>query len=144
MEEVAMRLIDLLSEKLGIAIDYTTTNVIPYATDLINRVATYNIWKEYLTAVVLLIITVICAIKIKRIFKSYNETLKNEKSNDMFCYSRPFCNIEPRGLTVLIGFICCAAFAICLWFAIDSLISAIGWTFIPEVKILEYVNLISM
>ena len=36
-ESTAIQIIDALSEKLGIVIDYTVDNVIPYVEDLIPR-----------------------------------------------------------------------------------------------------------
>ena len=39
-----IEVIDALCEKFGIAIDWTSQNVVPYLTDLAARIITYEIW----------------------------------------------------------------------------------------------------
>ena len=39
-----IEVIDALCEKFGIAIDWTSQNVVPYVTDLAARIITYEIW----------------------------------------------------------------------------------------------------
>lgn len=49
----AIQIIDAISEKLGIAIDYTSDNVIPYVEDLLSRYARYI--TIYDTAIILIV-----------------------------------------------------------------------------------------
>ena len=39
-----IEVLDALCEKFGIAIDWTSQNVMPYVTDLATRIITYEIW----------------------------------------------------------------------------------------------------
>ena len=39
-----IEVLDALCEKFGIAIDWTSQNVVPYVTDLATRIITYEIW----------------------------------------------------------------------------------------------------
>ncbi len=39
-----IEVLDALCDKIGIAIDWTSQNVVPYVTDLATRIITYEIW----------------------------------------------------------------------------------------------------
>ena len=39
-----IEVLDALCEKFGIAVDWTSQNVVPYVTDLATRIITYEIW----------------------------------------------------------------------------------------------------
>lgn len=39
-----IEVLDALCDKIGIAIDWTSQNIVPYVTDLATRIITYEIW----------------------------------------------------------------------------------------------------
>lgn len=55
-----IEVLDALCDKIGIAIDWTSQNVVPYVTDLATRIITYEIWTSAawiaIAAIVFLII----------------------------------------------------------------------------------------
>lgn len=55
-----IEVLDALCDKIGIAIDWTSQNVVPYITDLATRIITYEIWTSAawiaIAAIVFLII----------------------------------------------------------------------------------------
>ena len=54
-----IEVIDALCEKFGIAIDWTSQNVVPYLTDLAARIITYEIWTSAAWIVIVAIVFLI-------------------------------------------------------------------------------------
>ena len=54
-----IEVLDALCEKFGIAIDWTSKNVMPYLTDLATRIITYEIWTSAAWIVIVAIVFLI-------------------------------------------------------------------------------------
>ena len=54
-----IEVLDALCEKFGIAIDWTSQNVVPYLTDLAARIITYEIWTSAAWIVIVAIVFLI-------------------------------------------------------------------------------------
>ena len=54
-----IEVLDALCEKFGIAIDWTSKNVMPYLTDLAARIITYEIWTSAAWIVIMAIVFLI-------------------------------------------------------------------------------------
>ena len=124
-ESTAIQIIDALSEKLGIVIDYTVDNVIPYVEDLIARYIKYVnitcIFNISLSLVFLLIPLIPTIIMIK------NKTYKDETG-----YPAP----------AFIASLIFSIFAICLFFFVffDSAEKLILANTVPEILILDLLS----
>ena len=56
MSEEIIKVLDDLSERLGVAIDWSAENVLPYAQELFQKFVSYEIWTSALYVVIVLII----------------------------------------------------------------------------------------
>lgn len=54
-----IEVLDALCEKFGIAIDWTSQNVVPYVTELATRIITYEIWTSAAWIVIVAIVFLI-------------------------------------------------------------------------------------
>ena len=54
-----IEVLDALCDKIGIAIDWTSQNVVPYVTDLATRIITYEIWTSAAWIVIAVIVFLI-------------------------------------------------------------------------------------
>ena len=54
-----IEVLDVLCDKIGIAIDWTSQNVVPYVTDLATRIITYEIWTSAAWIVIVAIVFLI-------------------------------------------------------------------------------------
>ena len=54
-----IEVLDALCDKIGIAIDWTSQNVVPYLTDLAARIITYEIWTSSAWIVIVAIVFLI-------------------------------------------------------------------------------------
>lgn len=142
MEEVAIKMIDMLSEKMGIVVDYTTQNVIPYAVELMERIVQYNIVICGLCILVFVIMIALSLNGFRKLLKAHKDAIKNEMSNTLVDYNRYGCEPTPIGIiTIILGTVCTLVGFVCIICTINDLI---GWYFIPEMKVIEYLNLIAM
>ena len=54
-----IEVLDALCDKIGIAIDWTSQNIVPYVTDLATRIITYEIWTSAAWIVIVAIVFLI-------------------------------------------------------------------------------------
>ena len=54
-----IEVLDALCDKIGIAIDWTSQNIVPYVTDLATRIITYEIWTSAAWIVIMAIVFLI-------------------------------------------------------------------------------------
>ena len=64
-----IEVLDALCDKIGIAIDWTSQNVIPYLTDLAARIITYEIWTSAAWIVIVAIVFLIALKMTKNLCK---------------------------------------------------------------------------
>lgn len=101
-----IRILDALCEKFGIAVDWTSANVLPYLQDLGERLIKYEILTSItwigLVSVILLIISLI----FKYLYKNYKEERGRLKMYEYNSYELPtfICSIM-LGFTVLYSII---------------------------------------
>ena len=70
-----IEVLDALCEKFGIAVDWTSQNVVPYLTDLAARIITYEIWTSAAWIVIAAIVFLI-------IWKMTKNMCKTDASDD--------------------------------------------------------------
>ena len=64
-----IEVLDALCEKFGIAVDWTSQNVVPYLTDLAARIITYEIWTSVAWIAILAIVFLIALKMTKNLCK---------------------------------------------------------------------------
>jgi hypothetical protein len=133
MDNKIIEIFDYIGEKLGIAIDWTTENVMPQVTQLLGRYQVYQIATSVAWFAVNLFVAIMCLLWMKRTHSSIIN--KNKKS---ICY---YIWDECGEFIIVIGYVAAIFVAACC--AIDcfeKLLEVIEWAFVPEVKFFEVIS----
>ena len=85
MSEEIIKVLDDLGDRFGIAIDWTSENVLPYLQNLMDRFITYNIAMNILYIAVCAIIIVGSIIGIPKISRYAKEKIKEDPRSDWDC-----------------------------------------------------------
>lgn len=127
MGEEIIKVLDNLSQKFGIAIDWTNQNIIPYLKELITRFIEMKNIQAIMWIIISSIAIIVSIITIVLLTKWI-------KKNDIDEYYEGYI-ITVLGYTLAI--IAILAFAIVLFCNTQGLIQNI---YIPELSILQYIN----
>lgn len=139
MSDQVIKILEYMGEKIGVAIDWTQENVLPYAEDLIKRFITYNIVECALCILCFALCGVAAAILIKIISSGFNKAKASRKDN-WIAIAYSYGDIEPNvgGVFLIIAAgICTLAAVIGIPIMISELIK---WIIIPEFQIVEEVT----
>lgn len=114
-----IEVLQYLSEKFGIAADWTSDNIAPYIKDLIQRIATYEFYSSLAVTIVVVILFIICLMGLRYFYKHLEDDI------EIGAMLAVFCGI---GIVVLpiIGFC-----------EVDEMIKA---KTLPEVVAIEYLH----
>ena len=130
-----IEVLDYLGEKLGISIDWTSENILPYIQTLCGKyinweIATSIVW--LIVGIVFIILSIICFkyfIKYAKQYEQYKEDRdKYEKYYDSNDYAGFF----------LIVFFCLLVIGICV--SGCQIFDIIKCIYLPELQIYEYIN----
>ncbi len=142
MSKEIIEVLDHICEKLGIAIDWTSQNIMPQVTDVLHRYTNYNITISAIWLCVCMAVLFVAFIVYKRLITDYFK-LKNDKKSSLFYnynhYSLLAFNDEIElngiGITVLvISMFGTILGMVGLVFNISDLLS---WIFVPEINIVK-------
>jgi len=127
MSKEVIEILEYISDKLGIAIDWTSDNVWPQVLDALTRYSHYEIVSSIVVMVLCISIMTICLKLLLTIAKDYGH-----KRESLFCsgsYMSDFGIIASivSCIVFIVAFIVCAVFCSKL----------LKWFFIPEIQILE-------
>lgn len=135
MSQEIIKVLDNLAQKFGIAIDWTSQNILPYLQDLMSRYISlqnaYAIIWIVISAIILIISFII-------MFKSINKIKKDSKQIK-------FYDVLDDSPSAFWGIICSSFFI--LIFLIVILCNIFGLfqnIFTPEITILEYLKTINL
>ena len=132
--------LNTLCEKIGIVIDWTQENIIPYLTGLLERYVKYNIIEEGLLIVLCIIFIIPCVPIGINILKQYNIVRKTKKENfwwNVYTYSK---DVGAKAHTVF-ALVAIGIIGILSLIMIPLSTSEIlKWCFIPEIKIIEEIT----
>lgn len=135
MSQEIIKVLEYLGEKLGIAIDWTTENVLPYAEQLFKRYVTLKITYASIGTVIGIALAVTAIVLGVKVLKAYIEMKKTETSNT-FWYISKMCLYTDWDFTAA-GAIATILAAICVSAAIPTFICSvhtlIEWIIIPEI-----------
>ena len=140
MDKELCNVIDKIAEKIGIAIDWSGENVMPYVQDIMERYRTINIIQNALFSIIAMIVLIICVIigvkETKGIIKGYRE----EKPSiwievTKYIYSPNSIDLTILSISMMV--------ILPILFVIFSIIfictgnDLLNWIYVPEVKFLE-------
>lgn len=83
MGDEVIKVLNHLGEQFGIAIDWSSANVMPYLQDLIPRIVKYGIYQNISNIICCLVILLVIALITRKLYKtSYKYASIYEKTND--------------------------------------------------------------
>ena len=131
MSDEIIKILNDLGNRFGIAIDWSSENIIPYLKDLISRFASYEVMTSVVWIVTALVIIIGCSIGIYAVNRHANKVLENDPYSDW--------NVG-KGLLTTVFIIAIGCFVICI---ICQALDIVTCYTIPEKMILEYINYLS-
>ena len=132
MDKELCNVIDKIAEKIGVAIDWSSENVMPYIQDIMQRYRTMSIVGNVVAIIVCTIIITICVILVIKMIKGIVNGLRNEVSSIWF--DADYDEVSNFSLvTSIIIVIPLLVSVIVLCVATGELI---GWLYVPEVRFL--------
>ena len=78
VSEQIIQVLDALCEKFGLAIDWTSENVIPYITTLGGKLISYEIWTSVFWIGFMIVLTIASVIATKKLCPVFKEGLENQ------------------------------------------------------------------
>jgi hypothetical protein len=139
-ENKIIETLDYLFEKFGIAVDWTTENVLPYVEQLAEKIVTYNIVVEAMWVGASVLGIIVCCIYARILYGSYKLCKTTQKDTLLVSYlPRLECtdfSMVGFGANILVAFIAITSI-ICLFIDGGDLLK---WIFIPELQLIEYVS----
>lgn len=134
MTDEIIKLLDELAKRFGIAIDWTSENVMPYLEDLFGRFITYNIVVD-----VFWIFTAFAAIWFEVWFIKKSFQMRKEDRDNIFFETTVFGreNTIIWGAVAVLSFI---ALGVALLSGLIALLEIPKLVFIPEVYMIDWLN----
>lgn len=132
MSEEIIKVLDSLCEKFGIAIDWTSQNVVPYLKELVGRFINYEVVTSIFWIIVGVIAIIIPVIVIKKISKYAEKEIEEDYYSDWRFY---------QVVTIIFGSLIVFTFLIMILFQIYDIIECYT---IPEKVIFDYLNSLTM
>lgn len=133
MDEELCNIIDKIAEKIGIAIDWSSENVMPYIQDIMQRYRTMNIVNNIIVMTVCAIIITICVIGADKITKGITNGSQNTVSSIWFDADYDVVST----FSIATGTIIVISFLISVIVLCGATWELMGWLYVPEVKLLE-------
>ena len=133
MDKELCNVIDKIAEKIGIAIDWSNENVMPYIQDIMQRYRTMNIVNNIIVMTVCAIIITICVIGADKITKGITNGSQNTVSSIWFDADYDAVSI----FSMMTSIIIVISFLISVIVLCGAIWELMGWLYVPEVKLLE-------
>lgn len=131
MSKEVIEIFDYIGEKLGIAIDWTQENIIPYLTDLLGRYVTFNIVIHAIGLFLGVVGVVGAIVMLTHIY------LRADRAKSIFwelgCYQEKILSFGGTGATIISGFIGLISLVALIYNPVELL----EWIFIPEFQLIE-------
>lgn len=132
MSEEVIKILDDLSQRFGIAIDWSSQNILPYLQDLMTRLIQYKNVQAILWIIVSAIMFIVTGIVLKVVLKYIG---KYYDSLDSHLYDED--RVWAKGLAWFIAGIFIFAFILVIALNIRGLVQNI---YLPELTIIEYIQ----
>lgn len=81
VSEQIIQVIDALCEKFGIAVDWTSENVIPYITNLCGKLVKFEIWTSIFSMVIWAAIIIASIVATKKLYPTFKNGIEENLAN---------------------------------------------------------------
>lgn len=131
---------ELICEKIGVVIDWSQENVVPYVMDFLKRYVAYNIVEEILLILFGFALIVGVVIFFKIIIKDYAKCESKKKSTTFWDYYSYNKDVD-AGLGAVFGFVF-GGFVIIFGIVMFccGISELLKWCFVPEFQIVEKIS----
>lgn len=126
-----IQVLDALCEKFGIAIDWTSANVLPYLTTLMSKLVLWEIWSSVAWMGIFAILVVISVIGIKRLTPVFKAGIERDKRT----YD---CDWQIGSILAIIGL--CILYLATILVIGTQIMDIIKCCTFPEMFIFEYIQ----
>ena len=133
MDKELCNVIDKIAEKIGVAIDWSSENVMPYIQDIMQRYRAMSIIETIIIMTVCAIIITICIIIAVKMIKGIINGSQNTESSIWFDADFDMVSIFSIVTCTIIAF----SFLISVIVFCGATGELMGWLYVPEVKLLE-------
>lgn len=127
MSEEVIKILDDLSQRFGIAIDWSSQNILPYLQDLMTRLIQYKNVQAILWIIVSIIMFILVGIILRVVLKYIDKYYDRDDEDRIFA----------KGFAWFIAGIFIFAFTLVMILNIRGLIQNI---YLPEATIIEYIK----
>ena len=135
MSQEIINVLNYLGEKLGVAIDWTSANVMPQVTDILGRYRIMEIVTSCLGVTMCLIGIIVMIVISTKCIKAY-ALLKSTKEENFWWVKGYSTNwLTGLGGTILMIGVMCGVFGLSFFFV--TLRDLLEWVFVPEIQYLE-------
>ena len=138
MSEQIIKVLDSVCEKFGIAIDWTSNNVLPYIQQLGDKIVKYDLCISIVYLVIFFIIFVGSIILSKYMLKCYKNSKDSEKDSLLFEHVS-FGNV-PSDVGAMLIIIIIALFIFSIIGIRDNIMQIIQDITFPEKTIIEFIK----
>lgn len=132
MDKELCNVIDKIAEKIGIVIDWSNENVMPYIQDIMQRYRTMNIVNNIIVMTACAIIITICVIVAVKITKGITNGSQNMVSSIWFDADYDAVSIFSMMTSIIIAI----SFLISIIVICGATGELMEWLYVPEVKLL--------
>ena len=132
MDKELCNVIDKIAEKIGIAIDWSSENVMPYIQDVMQRYRTKSIVENVIIMAVSSIIITICVIGAVKITQGITNGSQNMVSSIWFDADYDAVSIFSMMTSIIIAI----SFLISVIMLCGATGKLMGWLYVPEVEFL--------
>ena len=140
--EQVISILDDLSKRFGVVMDWSNENILPYAQDLCTRMTKYELVKHISTLVLLIIMMIIGIILLSKVFSEWKNIKKGKlKNNDSIYFERvQYRGIELTGIGwafIIVGGTLVLITAMILPCCIEEIIECV---YLPEKVIIDTIQ----
>ena len=129
---------NMLCEKIGIAIDWTQDNIVPYVMELCKRFVILNIVKEALWLVGGIIAVVIVGFLSKKLFKDYRKCASTREGT--FWWKEFYGDVSPKTGTAIVFIVGGVVLLFGLIVIPCSISELVKWAVVPEVQLIKEIT----
>lgn len=125
-----IQVLDTLCEKLGVMIDWSNANVIPYLTTLMCKLVQWEIWTSVVWIGIFVALTLASIVGIKKLAPVFKKKIEAEKSYE--------CGWSFASRMAIVGL--CALYLISFLVVITQIMDIVKCCTFPEMYTFEYIQ----
>ena len=131
--------VNLLGEKIGVAIDWTQENIVPWVTDLFHRFVTLNIIENIVGLICFLCPFILAIVFGIKLLTNYSKASMTKQSNQYWMKYGDGVTMTDFGCGWLIYSI--ASGVLSLVGLLGNLFELIKWIIIPEIQVIDEISM---